>query len=425
MGWRISESPRQGNANHNQTSKKDMTVDGDIRFATGRRVLILVQNLPVPFDRRVWQEAVSLRRIGWDVSVICPSNDKHPQGQFQIDGVSVYRFAPVPEARNPLGYLREYTLSLLLMRKAIRILSRDGRFDVIHFCNPPDLLALLALEQKLVAKSRIIFDQHDLGPELVLAKAMPASWVLTRVARLFERIAYASANKVIATNESYREIAIRRGKKSPEDVVIVRSAPSRSWAESIPRNLKWRENHEYQIGYLGVIGQQEGLHFAIEALKILREKYSKDVFFTVVGSGTDVEKIKSLTKKLGLEDVVRFHGRLPDSEMKSALGSADVCINPDVFSDLNNLSTMNKIVEYMALGVPIVQFDLKEGKFSAQESSLYAEPDSSFSLAEKVNFLLDNHEVRKRMGVLGRTRFQTELCWEIQESKLYEVYESK
>lgn len=392
--------------------------------ATRPRALILVQNLPVPFDRRVWQEATTLQNAGWDINIICPSNDKFPQGDFEIEGITVHRFKAVVEANTPFGYLREYWQSLSRMRKGMRFLASSESFKVVQFCNPPDLLALIALEAKFRYKSKIIFDQHDLGPELVVAKNMPLEWVLVKVARIFEALAYKVADKVISTNESYKEIALKRGKKTNSDVTVVRSAPSRDWAAGCVADSIWRKGHEYQIGYLGVIGQQEGLHFALQAIKILRESYRKDVFFTIVGSGTDLEKLKNYSRELEIDSFVSFLGRLPDAEMQSVLTSADVCVNPDVYSALNNLSTMNKIIEYMALGIPIVQFDLQEGRYSAGEASLYAEPDNPASLAENINKLLEDRQARNDMAVFGMKRFRSLLCWENQALPLLSVYES-
>ncbi len=401
-----------------------MISQNELRSGARPRALILVQNLPVPFDRRVWQEATTLQKAGWDINVICPSNDKFPEGDFQIEGVSVHRFKSVIEANTPLGYLREYWQSLSRMRKGMKFLARSGSFEVVQFCNPPDLLAVIGLEAKLLYKSKVIFDQHDLGPELVVAKNMSFEIVLVKVARLFESLAYKVADKVISTNESYREIALTRGKKRGSDISVVRSAPSRDWAEASIPISDWRKGHQYQIGYLGVIGQQEGLHFALEALRILRNSHGKDVYFTVVGSGTDLDKMKRYSQDLGIESYVSFLGRLPDAEMQSVLASADVCVNPDVFSVLNNLSTMNKIIEYMALGVPIVQFDLQEGRYSAGEASLYADPDDPISFAQKINTLLESPELRSEMGDYGRQRFLELLCWENQVEPLLSVYES-
>ena len=389
-----------------------------------KSALILVQNLPVPFDRRVWQEATTLQSEGWNVSVVCPSNEKYPEGDFVIDGVSVSRFKSVIEARTPIGYLREYFQSLTRMRRKMKGIGKKSGLDVVQFCNPPDLLALIALEAKLQFRAKIIFDQHDLGPELVVAKKMAFAWFFVQVARLFENIAYMVADRVIATNESYKSVATKRGKKDPQVVTVVRSAPSRNWAANTFIDDKYRQGHQFQLGYLGVIGQQEGLDFALDAVKILKEKFKKDVFFTIVGSGTDLEKMKVYARVIGVSDNVKFFGRLPDDEMKQVLASSDVCLNPDVFSELNNLSTMNKIIEYMALGVAIVQFDLQEGRYSAASASLYAVPDNAESLAEKINVLLDDENLRNQMAEFGKKRFQEVLCWETQRVKLVETYES-
>jgi len=386
------------------------------------RALILVQNLPVPFDRRVWQEATTLARAGWNVSVICPSNEKYPEGTYFLEGVLIKRFKAVKEARTPFGYVREYLQSLSRMSRARQNLRLEGKHDVLQFCNPPDLLAFLAVIPKFVDKTKIIFDQHDLGPELVKAKDFPLKWFFTFLAQAVERVAYLISDRVIATNESYKSIAIKRGHIKEENVFVVRSAPCGNWAAGASSSEIWRRGHDFQIAYLGVIGSQEGLHFALEAIKTLRDVHAKDVLFTVVGSGTDLQRMVELSQQLGVQNNVHFLGRLPDSEMQQVLKSADVCINPDVFSELNDLSTMNKIVEYMALGAPIVQFDLKEGRNTALSGSLYAEPNNSNDLAKKISDLLDDESLRREMSNFSLIRFREQLSWEHQVDALLRAY---
>ncbi|MDD7945820.1 glycosyltransferase family 4 protein [Microbacterium sp. NE2HP2] len=387
---------------------------------SGRRVAILVQNLPVPFDRRVWMESMALAEAGADVTVVCPADDRHPAGEFTIEGIKVFRYRPPREASGPLGYLNEYAVSLLRMRHELRRARRGGRFDVIHFCNPPDLLYTVAGPFSRRDESILVFDQHDLGPELVEAKHMPLGRIFTGIAKIFESRTYASADHVIATNESYKQIAIARGGFTPDDVTVVRSGPVSNWGDDV-RPRDWHNGHEFLLGYVGVMGRQEGIEYLLEAIAALRE-WELDVHLSLVGSGPDRSRLEILAASLGITDNVTFHGRVSDEDLKSILSDADVCVNPDEVNPMNNLSTMNKIVEYMALGRPIVQFDVKEGKFSAGGASSYAEANSAQSLALEIRSLLQDPEMRAGMSQEGIRRFKHTLCWEHQAGHLVDAY---
>lgn len=388
----------------------------------GRRVAILVQNLPVPFDRRVWQEALALSEAGAVVSVVCPGTDDFPVGEYEIDGISVRRFKMPTEASGALGYVKEYALSLWRMNRELGKLRRHGNFHIVQYCNPPDLLALVALPQKVLYGAKLVFDQHDLGPELVVAKGIRFSRFFVAIVRGWEWLAYGVADHVIATNESYKRIAISRGRKSDNEVTVVRSGPRKEWIVPSAPTARWARGREYQVGYVGVIGSQEGVDYLLEAAKILITEEQMDVQFCLVGSGTEVGRLREKARALGLSDHVSFLGRLSDEDLRSVLSSSNVCVNPDEVNDLNDKSTMNKILEYMALGKPIVQFEVTEGRFSAGDASAYARANDAKSFAAELKRVLSDNDLALAMGHFGKKRFENELCWERQIPKLVHAY---
>jgi glycosyltransferase involved in cell wall biosynthesis len=387
----------------------------------GKRVLIIVENLPCPFDRRVWQEALALRASGYQVSIICPKGRGFDAAYEYIEGVHIYRHALLVEADSALGYGIEYSLSLLMeLWLTLRIAVTRG-FDVIQGCNPPDTIFLIARIFKLFGK-RFIFDHHDINPELYEAKfARRDVWY--RLLRRLEHWTFRSADVSIATNESYRRIAIERGGMLPSKVFVVRSGPDLSRIQLLPPNPAMRRGRKYLVGYVGVIGKQEGLDLLLESIAyIRRERGRNDVQFAIIGSGTEVPALKDLSRRLQIDDCIDFFGRVPDRELWEILGTADVCVNPDRANEMNDKSTMNKIIEYMALGKPIVQFDLTEGRFSAAASSLYARPNDTRDFGDKVCELLDDAGLRQSMGKAGRARVETELAWHHQVPRLLAAY---
>ena len=388
-----------------------------------RRVLIIVENLPVPFDRRVWNEATSLRAAGYEVSVICPKGRGYESSYEVLDGVHIYRH-PLPfEATRGLGYAFEYAMALFWqMILTVRIAWTRG-FDVIHACNPPDLIFIVALPFKLFGK-RFLFDHHDINPELYEAKFARRD-VFYRVLCSLERWTFRVADVSIATNESYRRIAIERGGMSPERVFVVRSGPSIDKMRIMPPVERWRFGKRYLVAYVGVMGQQEGIDLLLAAIRhMVFDKGRRDTHFTLVGAGTELGKLRSLTRELELDDYVTFTGRVSDDVLLEVLNTADVCVNPDVVNEMNDKSTMNKIMEYMAVGKPIVQFELKEGRVSAGEASLYARPNDPVDLAERILELLDDPERRATMGRIGRARVEKDLSWQRQVPVLLRAYET-
>ena len=388
-----------------------------------RRVLIVVENLPVPFDRRVWQEATTLRRAGYEVTVICPTGKGFLQRHEVLDGVHIHRH-PLPfEADSALGYAVEYAVALAWeVWLTLRVAWTRG-FDVLHACNPPDDIFVLGALAKLFGK-RFLFDHHDANPELYMAKFGRRGffyWVL----RLLELMTFRTADAVIATNESYRRIATTRGGVASGRVHVVRSGPSLERLRSGPPVERWRNQRRFLVAYVGVMGRQEGIPYLLEAAHHIRiERGRNDTQFCLVGGGTELEALQARSLELGLGEVVTFTGRVPDETMLEVLNTADVCVNADPLDPMNDISTMNKIMEYMALGKPIVQFDLTEGRVSAQDASLYARPNDARDLGEKILMLLDDQALRARMGAVGRSRIETELEWRYEAPKLLAAYDS-
>jgi glycosyltransferase involved in cell wall biosynthesis len=387
----------------------------------GRRILIIVENLPVPFDRRVWQEARALRDAGCVVSVICPIG-KGFEARYEIlEGIHIYRH-PLPlDACSALGYLREYGAALLYeTRLAWTVMFRHG-FDVIHACNPPDLIFLVALPFKLMGK-KFVFDHHDINPELYEAKFNKRG-VFWRLMLILERLTFASADVSIATNASYRDIAVSRGGMEPGRVFIVRSGPDLTRMQPVPPNPTLRKGRDYMVGYVGVMGEQEGIDLLLAAAAHLVLRLGrKDVQFCLVGGGPSLEYLKALAVRMGLAEYFTFLGRAPDRDLLEVLSTADVCVNPDRVNPMNDKSTMNKILEYMALGKPIVQFEVTEGRVSAGDASLYASANDPVDLAEKIATLLSDPDRRAAMGRIGKERVTRELSWQHQVPALLEAY---
>lgn len=390
---------------------------------TTRRVLIIVQNLPVPFDRRVWQEATELHRNGYQVSIICPKGKNYESARETIDGIFIYRH-PLPlEANGALGYALEYGCSLFWeFLLAIRVAITDG-FDVIHACNPPDTIFLIGRFFKLFGK-KFLFDHHDINPELYEAKFKRRDF-LYRVICWLERMTFRAADVVISTNESYRHIALTRGQVAPERVFVVRSGPNLERLKRQAPNPARKMGKPFLVGYLGVMGAQEGIPYLLEAARIITQEWQReDIHFTLIGSGPALEHLQTRCASMGLDRCVHFAGRVSDAEMLDILNTADICVNPDEVNAMNDQSTMNKIMEYMALGKPIVQFDVREGKFSAQEASLYAAANDARDFAIKIIALLDDPEARSRMGAFGRARIEKELAWPYEAPKLLAAYDT-
>ncbi|HYJ39900.1 MAG TPA: glycosyltransferase family 4 protein [Steroidobacteraceae bacterium] len=388
----------------------------------GGRVLIIVENLPCPFDRRVWQEARTLAAAGYVVSIICPKAPGYEKSFEQIDDIDIHRHALPAEADGVLGYALEYSVALAMeFWLSLKILFGRG-FDVIHACNPPDTIFLIGAFYKLFGK-KYVFDHHDINPELYEAKFGKRGFG-RRLLVALERMSFNTADMVISTNESYRSIAIERGGKNPKDVYVVRSGPDLSRMKVVPANAALKHGRKYLVGYVGVMGKQEGIDLLLQAVQlIVKQLLRTDIHFGLVGGGTELPAMRELAKQLGVSEYVTFTGRAPDAELLEMLNTADICVNPDRANDMNDRSTMNKIMEYMALGKPVVQFDLTEGRVSAGEASWYARPNDVADLASKMVALLGDENQRIHMGAIGRERVERELSWQHEAPRLLAAYE--
>jgi glycosyltransferase involved in cell wall biosynthesis len=385
------------------------------------KALILVENLSVPFDRRVWQESTTLRDAGWEVHVICPQGTKRDtEAEAVIDGVHIYRYPLKAATGGPAGYLQEYGSALW---HTLRLARKIGPVDVVHACNPPDLLYLVA---KLLKRhgAKFIFDQHDLCPELYLSRFDRGQDLLYRGVCALERATYRAADVVISTNESYKQVARIRGGKRPEDVFVVRSAPVVERFHEVPAEPELKKGKPYLLAYLGVMGPQDGVDYALRALAKLRDDVGRTDWHAVfVGSGDAFDDMIALSAKLGLANQVEFTGRISDEDLVRYLSTADVCLSPDPLNPLNDVSTMNKVMEYMAMSKPIVSFELREARVSAGDAAVYAPANDETEFAALVSRLLDDPEERVRMGKLGQARVAGPLSWENSAKALLAAYE--
>jgi glycosyltransferase involved in cell wall biosynthesis len=394
------------------------------RSARRRRILIIVENLPVPFDRRVWAEAQTLHKAGYEVTVICPRG-AFAEAPFELlDGIEIYRH-PLPiEAKGKLAYLAEYS-SALFWEFAYSIKVFCGRgFDVIHACNPPDLVFLIGAFYKYLFGKKFVFDHHDLNPELFEAKFGHRGPVWKALV-FFERMTFKVADISIATNRSYAGIAARRGKMRPDRVFVVRSGPNLTRVRELAPDSTWRNGRAYLVAYVGVIGEQEGIDLLLQSIRhITSTRQRTDVQFVIMGAGPRLEMLRQECAQMRLSEFVTFTGRVEDTTLFKVLSTADVCVNPDRPNAMNDMSTMNKIMEYMALGKPIVQFDLAEGRVSAQSASLYARNTDTADFGDKILELVDDPDRRREMGIYGRKRVRDELSWDHEEPKLLAAYEA-
>ena len=393
-------------------------------MASPGRILHLSENLTLPFDRRVWMELNALAGAGYEVSAICPMGEGGCEPYEVVNGIHLWRYPPPPEASGFASYVWEFLYCWLqTLRLTFTVLARQG-FDVIHTANPPDTFWAIALPFKLFG-IKFVFDHHDLCPELYLSRfgERRAGSLPHRLLQGLERMQFACADLVISTNESYRQVALSRGHKRPSQVRVVRSGPSHQrFAVVREPDPACKRGKRFLVAYLGVMAPQDGVDHLVRAAKVLTQQRS-DVAFTFLGAGDSFEELKNLSHSLGLDGECLFTGRVPDAEVERVLATADVCVSPDPKNPLNDVSTMNKVLEYMACAKPVVCFDLREHRHSAREGALYAEPNRDEDLAAKIAQLLDDPELCRRLGAYNRQRFLDELAWEHNAGELLNAYE--
>ncbi|MGC1832016.1 MAG: glycosyltransferase family 4 protein [Candidatus Acidiferrales bacterium] len=387
-----------------------------------KSILIIVENAVVPFDTRVWMEAKSLQANGYEVTVLSPRGHGAEQRHEVLEGIHIFRHPMPKEGNSALGYVYEYGSALFWeFFYSWWIYLRRG-FQVIQGCNPPDDIFLVALPFKLLGV-KYIFDHHDACPELYLSKYENRG-AFYRIQVWLEKMTFRFSDVVMSTNCSYRDLAITRGGLAPEDVFVVRNGPTLDTFKPAPANPALKCGKPYLVGYVGNMSDQDGLDILLNVALHIKNMGRSDIHFTCVGGGPGLPELRRMVQDKNLEDTVNFTGRIPFDDLLEILSTADVCVNPDKPCEMNDISTMIKIMEYMALSKPIVQFDLKEGRISAQEASLYASNlDQVPDFAAKILWLLENEDQRKRMGEFGRSRVEKELDWENSISNLLAAYE--
>ena len=384
--------------------------------------LVLVENLSVPLDRRVWQEATTLTKAGFRVFVVCPRGNQVDREPIEhLEGVTIYRYPLTAATAGPRGYAREYAQALWHTSRLVARLAKKHQFDVVHACNPPDFLLAAAWPLKLRGTA-LIFDHHDLVPELYLSRFGRGKDALYRGVVGVERLAFRLADVVIATNESYRHVALTRGRKQDGDVFVVRSAPDLARFRQRDPEAALKRGKKHLVSYLGVMGPQDGVDHALRALAAVRTR-REDWHAIFMGAGDVLEEMKALARQLGIAEMVEFPGRVPDDYVARVLSSSDACLAPDPKNPLNDVSTMNKILEYMAMSRPIVSYDLREARVSAGDAALYSRPNDVDAFADALERLFDDPALGARMGVIGRSRVENELSWQHSEHALLNAYE--
>jgi glycosyltransferase involved in cell wall biosynthesis len=386
------------------------------------RILIIVQNLPVPFDRRVWLECQALVSAGYRVAVVCPKGSGDPAYQV-IDSVRLYKYRPYAPGGSKVSFIAEYVYSFLATAWGMLRARRSGRFAVIQACNPPDIFWPLALVFRALERTRFVFDHHDLCPELFRSRFPSGPKLPYKGLLALERRTHRAANHVIATNDSYREIAMTRGGKRADEVTVVRTGPDLRRLRPGEPDPELRRGHRYLVAYIGVMGPQDGVDIVVRAADIVVSKLGRDdIAFTLIGSGDCFDDLVALRDQLGLAGHVEFTGRAPDEQVMHIMSTADAGLSPDPKNPLNDVSTMNKTMEYMVFGLPVVAFDLRETRVSAGDAAVYVQPNDEQQYAEAIVALLDDEPRREVMGKLARERVEQELAWDHQESTYLGVY---
>jgi glycosyltransferase involved in cell wall biosynthesis len=384
--------------------------------------LIIVQNLPVPFDRRVWLECQALVSAGYRVAVICPKGRDDPSFQV-IDSVDIYQYQPYAPGGGSAGFIAEYVYSFLATAWLTLKARRKGRFAVIQACNPPDIFWPIAVFFRALDRTRFVFDHHDLCPELYLSRFPDGSRLPYRGLLALERRTHRTADHVISTNDSYREIAITRGGKAPDAVTVVRTGPDAGRLRRGADDPGQRRGRKFLAAYIGVMGPQDGVDIVVRAANVIVHQMRRDdIAFTLIGAGDCFDELVALRDELGLGGHVEFTGRAPDELVGRILSTADVGLSPDPLNPLNDLSTMNKSMEYMAFELPVVAFDLRETRVSVADAGSYVEPNDIDKYAQTIVELLDDESRRQLLGKRGRARVEADLAWSLQEKAYLDVY---
>jgi glycosyltransferase involved in cell wall biosynthesis len=390
------------------------------------KILMIVENLPAPLDRRVWPEAITLRDSGYQVSVISPRGSTDCRESYDcVENIHIYRYS-IPTARyRYLAYAMEYGVALLMtFWLSLKVLFRHG-FDVIHVANPPDIFFVIGLFYRPFGK-KFVFDQHDLSPELFKVIFNKRSKFIYDVMRFFEKSSYQVADLVITTNESQKKFAIERGRCRAERVYVVRNSSHVAQSRvALPAGkLNSGSGSPYLLGYVGIMGIQDGVAYTLYTLnELVNKRGRRDVSLVLIGDGADLSSLQNLAHELNLDQSVNFTGWLSQEKMIHHLSTIDIGLVPDPQNGLNEFSTMLKTMDYMAMGKPMVGFDLAETRSTALDAALYATPNLAEDFANKIEALLDDEELRIKMGQFGRRRFEEELTWAHTSKNLLSAYQ--
>jgi len=392
----------------------------------GKHFLLIVENNSVPFDKRVWREAVALKDEGAMVSVIAPKDGIDSKEFEIIDSINVFRYHLKFSNGSKIDYMLEYFFAFFhtffLFHK---VWFNKGKFQVIHVANPPDIFWPLAIYCKLL-KIKFIFDEHDLTPETLLSRfeiTEGEAGLIHKILKSFQYLSYKYSDAVISTNESYKQQAIEKYPQNKNKIFIVRNGPDTRKFKSVPLNNSLKRNKKYLFAYIGIMAVQDGVDYIINAAdNLVNERKFTDFIVYLIGSGSDLERLKKLTRELKLEDYIQFTGRIPDTPALEILSTADICLSPDPFNPLNDSSTMNKVIEFMSLGKPIVSFDLKEAKFSAIDAAIYVKNNDITAFADGILELIKDKERAVKMGEFGKKRVEEVLSWQKQINFLIKTY---
>ncbi|TKK79401.1 glycosyltransferase family 4 protein [Kribbella jiaozuonensis] len=395
-------------------------------MVSGPRVLIIIQNLWVPFDRRVWLECQALVASGYDVTVVCPKGPGDPAYQV-IDGVTVHKYKAYAPGGSKISFVWEYAYSFLLTLRLVFRARKAGKFKVMQACNPPDIFWPIAMLLRRLDGTKFVFDHHDLCPELFQSRFGGTTSLPYKGLRFLERTTHRTADHVTSTNDSYRRIAITRSGKANHDVTVVRTGPDPDKLQRDPAAVDetLRRGHRYLVTYIGVMGPQDGVDIVVRAADhIVNNLGRKDIAFTLMGGGDSFDEVVALRHDLGLDEYIEFTGRVPDETVRAVMSTADIGLSPDPKNPLNDVSTMNKTMEYMAFELPVVAFDLIETKVSAADAAVYVEPNDVAQYGEAIVDLLDDEVRRRRMGKFGRERVEQVLAWKHQQKAYLQVYDA-
>ncbi len=391
----------------------------------GKHFLLIVENNSVPFDKRVWREALALKDSGAEVSVIAPIYETDKDKFEIVERVNIFRYNLRFSSGSKIGYIYEYFIAFVKTIFLFNKLLKKGKFDVVHVANPPDIFWPLALYCKIL-RIKFIFDEHDLTPETLLSRfeiSKEKAGIIYEILRLFQTLSYKYSDAIISTNESYRKRAVESISKNKDKVFVVRNGPDTRKFKSVPVNEDLKKGKKYLFAYIGIMAVQDGVDYIVNAANsLIKKKKFDDFIIYLIGSGSDTDRLKKMTADFKLEEYIKFTGRIPDEPALEILSTADICLSPDPFNPLNDSSTMNKVMEFMSLSKPIVSFDLTEAKFSAQDAAMYVKNNNVDAFAEGIMKLIIDKDCRIQMGRAGKKRVDEVLSWQKQIIYLINVY---